>query len=257
MEERRNFMTEPIKILFLASNPTDISRIRVDKELREVEERISMGSQRDRFDLIPQTAVRPCDLRRALLKHKPHILHFSGHGSTSAGIVLEDDDGKTRVVAAADLAELLGILKDNLRVVVLNACYSAIQASGITETIDCAIGMNDKIGDRSAITFSTGFYESLAFGRSVEEAFRLGVSDLKTNGTASANIPTLLTRQGVNLANAYLVVEEKKASTRKKSPDQQKPPRKKAPGASSGGDKVINVSGSTVKANNDAIIRIS
>ncbi len=202
-------MPEPIKILFLASNPTDISRIRIDEELREVDERISLGSHRDQFDLIPHLAVRPRDLRRGLLRHRPHILHFSGHGSTTAGIVLEDDDGKTKVVASADIAELLGILKDNLRVVVLNSCYSALQASGITQTIDCVIGMNDKVGDRSAIIFSATFYESLAFGRSVEEAFRLGVSDLNTEGTNSGNIPTLLTRQGVDLAKVYLAAEEK------------------------------------------------
>jgi hypothetical protein len=215
-------MPEPIKILFLASNPTDISRIRVDKELREVDERISMGSHRDQFDLIPHFAVRPRDLRRGLLKYRPHILHFSGHGSTTAGIVLEDDDGKTKVVAAADLAELLGILRDNLRVVVLNSCYSALQASGITQAIDCAIGMNDKVGDQSAIIFSATFYESLAFGRSVEEAFRLGVNDLKTEGTASGNIPTLLVKQGVDLAKVHLLSREK---PRAKAP----PVRRKAP----------------------------
>ena len=209
-------MPEPIKILFLASNPTDISRIRLDEELREIDERISLGSHRDRFELIPHFAVRPRDLTRGLLKHQPHILHFSGHGSTSAGIVLEDNNGKTKVVAAADIAELLSIIKDNLRVVVLNSCYSALQASGITESIDCAIGMNDKIGDRSAIIFSATFYESLAFGRSVYEAFKLGVVQLKTEGAAGATTPTLLTKQGVDLGKVYLASNEKVSSAPEK-----------------------------------------
>ena len=235
-------MPEPIKILFLASTPTDAGRIRVDKELREVDERISMGSHRDQFDLIPHFAVRPRDLRRGLLKHRPHILHFSGHGSTTSGIVLEDDDGKTRVVAPADLAELLGILKDNLRVVVLNSCYSALQASGITQEIDCAIGMNDKVGDQSAIIFSATFYESLAFGRSVEQAFRLGVIDLKTEGTGSGDIPTMLTKPGVDLARVYLTAIKKKLPARKKTPVR-------------GGDKVINANG-TIKAGKNVKIGI-
>ena len=240
-------MPETIKILFLASSPTDAGRIRVDKELREVDERISLGSHRDQFDLIPHFAVRPRDLRRGLLKHRPHILHFSGHGSTTSGIVLEDDNGKTRVVTAADLAELLGILKDNLRVVVLNSCYSAVQASGITQAIDCAIGMNDKVGDASAIIFSATFYESLAFGRSVEEAFRLGVNDLKTEGTGSGDIPTMLRKQGVDLAQVYLTAGEKKPPVRKKNPQP-------APG----GPKTITVGdGSTVNAGHDANFTIS
>ena len=202
-------MPEKIKILFLASNPTDISRIRIDEELREVDERISMGSHRDQFDLIPHFAVRPRDVTRALLKHQPHILHFSGHGSTSAGIVLEDDDGKTKIVAAADIAELLSIIQDNLRVVVLNSCFSALQASGIAESIDCVIGMNDKVGDRSAIIFSASFYESLAFGRSINDAFKLGVVQLKTEGAPGATTPTLLFKQGVDLRNVYLTSNEK------------------------------------------------
>lgn len=205
-------MSEKIKILFLASNPTDISRIRIDEELREVDERISLGSHRDRFELIPHFAVRPRDLTRGLLKHQPHILHFSGHGSTSAGIVLEGNDGKTKVVAADDIAELLSIIKDNLRVVVLNSCYSALQAGGISETIDCVIGMNDKVGDSSAIIFSASFYESLAFGRSVHEAFRLGVVQLKTEGAPGATTPTLLTRQGVDLGKVYLTSNENYSS---------------------------------------------
>lgn len=209
-------MPEPIKILFLASNPTDISRIRVDEELREIDERISLGSHRDRFELLSHSAVRPRDLSRALLRHKPHILHFSGHGSTSAGIVLEGNDGKTKIVAAADIAELLSIIQDNLRVVVLNSCYSALQASGITESIDCVIGMNDKIGDSSAIVFSASFYESLAFGRSVDEAFKLGVVQLKTEGAPGATTPTLLTRQGVDLRNTYLTANEKDSSASEK-----------------------------------------
>jgi hypothetical protein len=204
-------MTERIKVLFLASNPTDISRIRIDEESREIGERISLASHRDLFELIPLFAVRPRDLTRALLQHKPHILHFSGHGSTSAGIVLEDNDGKTRVMAAADLAELLSIIKDNLRVVVLNACYSSLQAEGITETIDCTIGMNDKVGDRSAIIFSASFYEYLAFGRSVDEAFKLSVVQLKAEGTESATIPTLLKKEGVDLANVYLTSNQQTA----------------------------------------------
>lgn len=239
-------MPEKIKILFLASNPTDISRIRIDEELREIDERISLGSHRDRFELISHFAVRPRDLTRALLKHQPHILHFSGHGSTSAGIVLEDNNGKTKIVAAADIAELLSIIQDNLRVVVLNSCYSALQANRITETIDCVIGMNDKVGDSSAIIFSASFYESLAFGRSINEAFKLGVVQLKTEGAPGATTPTLLIKQGVDLAEVYLTAREKKLPTAKR-------PVKSAPA----GDKVINVNGTTVNAGHDANFSIS
>jgi len=76
--------------LFLLANPTDITRIRIDEEVREVDKKIQLGSKRDRLQLLSQLAVRPSDLAQALLRHTPHILHFSGHGSATEGIVLED-----------------------------------------------------------------------------------------------------------------------------------------------------------------------
>ena len=36
------------------------------------------------------------------------------------------------------------------------------------------IGMREPVGDRSAISFSVGFYQAMAAGRPVEEAFDLG-----------------------------------------------------------------------------------
>jgi hypothetical protein len=71
-------MAERIKVLFLATNPTDISsRLRLDKEIREISQKISMGTIRDMFDLVSEWAVRPSDLQQALLRHRPNILHFN------------------------------------------------------------------------------------------------------------------------------------------------------------------------------------
>ena len=46
---------------------------------------------------------------------------------------------------------------------ILNACYSKKQAEAITQVIDCAIGMNDAIGDEAAITFAASFYRAIGF----------------------------------------------------------------------------------------------
>ena len=39
------------KILFLASNPKDMDRLRLDEELREIDEGLKRSSQRDSFQL--------------------------------------------------------------------------------------------------------------------------------------------------------------------------------------------------------------
>jgi hypothetical protein len=176
--------------------------------VREVDQRIQLGPKRDQLSLIPTLAVRPSDLSTALLRHQPHVLHFSGHGSATQGIVLEDDEGKTKLVATDALANLLVLIKDNLRVVVLNACFSGLQADAIQQVVDFTIVMTDKIGDASAIVFSSAFYQGLAFGRSIKEAFGLGVVELKLQGIPGADIPKLLEKPGADASKTYLIAQE-------------------------------------------------
>ena len=70
-------MDNIIKILFLAANPVDTSRAGLDEEIRRIDLRLELGSARDRFDLVSHWALRPTDLTRVLLKHKPHIVQHA------------------------------------------------------------------------------------------------------------------------------------------------------------------------------------
>ena len=197
--------SDKVKILFLAANPVDVvTRLRIDEEIREIGQKIRMGTLRDQLELVSEWAVRAGDLQAVLLRHKPDIVHFSGHCSPSSGIILEDEDGNRKVVSKQALADLFRILKDNLRVVVLNACYAKDQAQALTSTIDFTIGMNAAIEDRAAIVFAAHFYQSLAFGRSVEEAFKLAVNQLSLEGINVAHVPELLVRDGANAAESRI-----------------------------------------------------
>ncbi len=78
-------------ILVLASSPTNEARLRLDKEVREIDEGLRRAQHQDKFTLQQRWAVRPDDLRRALLDFNPQIVHFCGHGSGDDGLVLEND----------------------------------------------------------------------------------------------------------------------------------------------------------------------
>jgi CHAT domain-containing protein len=133
-------MTDGIKVLFLAANPVSASsRLRLDEEVREIVEKIQAGVSQDSFEIVSQWAVRPSDLAQALLRHRPHIIHFSGHGSRAQGIILEDEEGNLKPVGKQALAGLFRILKDNIRIVFLNACHSKRQMEAFRETIDFTI----------------------------------------------------------------------------------------------------------------------
>src|SRR5207237_6730238 len=99
------------------------------------------------------------------MKHTPHIVHFAGHGSKEKKIIFEDDLGNKQLIEPKDLAEIFRILRDNIRIVVLNACYTRPQALALQKTIDFTIYINKTIGDKAAVIFAGTFYCALAFGR--------------------------------------------------------------------------------------------
>lgn len=111
------------KILFLAANPKTTSRLRLDEEVREIEEGLKRSRQREQFILEQKWAVRSRDMRRAMLEVKPDIVHFSGHGAEDKRLILEDDSGKPQFVTPEALAGLFELFADRVECVVLNACY--------------------------------------------------------------------------------------------------------------------------------------
>lgn len=182
-------------ILFLAANPKDTSRLRLDQELRDIAEGLQRARQRDHFTLKQQLAVRPRDIRRAMLDVNPQIIHFSGHGAGEQGLVFEDDMGNTKFVEGAALAGLFALFADQISCVVLNGCYSEEQAKAIARHIPYVIGMSQAIGDQAAIAFAVGFYDALGAGRNVEFAYQLGCNAIQMEGIPEHLTPVLLKQQ--------------------------------------------------------------
>ncbi len=157
-------MNKKTKVLILTSNPRQTTVLDIDIEMREIRESLRRSENRDQFSLEFRVAVRPQDLRRALLEVNPNIVHFCGHGTGKKGIVLENETGGAHLVNKKTLTELFEIVdkSDNsINCVLLNACYSEVQANEIVKHIDYVIGMNQAIPDQAAIAFSIGFYDGL------------------------------------------------------------------------------------------------
>jgi hypothetical protein len=58
-------------------------------------------------------------------------------------------------------ARTLGAVGAPVRLVVLNACYSASIVEALRAHVDCVVGMTDAIHDDAARSFATGFYGGL------------------------------------------------------------------------------------------------
>ncbi|MCP4541538.1 MAG: CHAT domain-containing protein [Chloroflexi bacterium] len=163
-----------ISILFLAAEPDGTVRLRLGEELREIQEKLQLAKLRNRFKLEQRFAVRPQDLSQALLDVQPHIVHFSGHGTRSGELCFESQTGEIHPIQPAALAALFEQFANCVNCVILNSCYSEIQANAIAEHVRFVIGMHQAIGDKAAIAFSVGFYQALGAGRSAKEAYELG-----------------------------------------------------------------------------------
>lgn len=187
------------RILFLAANPKNTIPLRLDEEVREIDAGLRRASNRDNFDLLQKWAIRPRDLRQAMLDVKPNIVHFSGHGSSCGGLFLEDAMGEPKLIEPMALAGLFSLFSHDLECVLLNACYSEVQAEAINDHIKYVIGMNDAIGDRAAIEFAVGFYDALGNGQSVETAYRFGCNAIQLEGLSNNLIPVLKSAPSASL----------------------------------------------------------
>jgi CHAT domain-containing protein len=145
------------KILVLASNPKKTSLLDLDREIRDIREGLQRSLNRDQFVLETRGAVRPEDLRRAMLEVKPQIVHFCGHGTGNQGLVLEDNNGNEHLASTEALSDLFRIFAEQVECVLLNACYSEVQADALFEHVNYVIGMNREVRDDAAIAFTVGF----------------------------------------------------------------------------------------------------
>jgi hypothetical protein len=130
-----------IKILFLAANPEDTDPLRLGEEVRAIKERLGLAELPGQVVVEHERAVRVTELQGYLLHHQPHIVHFSVYGSQVGEIVLEDANGESRSVSPGALQRTFAVLRNHIRCVVPNACYTQIQAKGIADSIDCVVGM--------------------------------------------------------------------------------------------------------------------
>jgi len=178
-------------ILFLAANPKNTSPLSLDQEVKEIEEGLQRSKKRHNFQLEQRWAVSPLDMQRAVLNLNPEIVHFSGHGAGEDGLALEDETGKIQLVKAKALASLFKLFSDRVECVVLNACYSEVQAKAIADYIPYVIGMKQAVGDVAARKFAVGFYDALGEGKAIDFAYEYGCVSISMAGIPEELTPVI------------------------------------------------------------------
>jgi hypothetical protein len=217
-------------ILFLAANPRDTGRRALDREARAIYVELKRTGYRERFDFVTRWAAEPLDLLRELRELKPTIVHFSGHGARPvatadlaeardvavttapsgggpASVVFDGVNGCSQVVTPEAFAQTLDAAGASVRLVVLDACYTAPIAEALHAHVDCVVGLSGAIHDDVARSFAIGFYGGLGEHESVAAAFKQGRAAINLDGLHDADRPQLHTRNGFDAAQLILAAE--------------------------------------------------
>ncbi|MBL7262091.1 CHAT domain-containing protein [Paractinoplanes lichenicola] len=185
-------------ILMMSANPVTTQPLRLDEEHRAIDRAVADAQASHLLEVRAATAVRLEDLQYALLRHRPAVVHFSGHGDPVRGIQVTDDRGLARSVPPDALSRLFEILARGIDCVVLNACFTEAQASAIARHVPCVIGMRGGVLDKSAIRFAAGFYQGIAYGSSIGTSFELARNGLDLHGVPHSDVPQLITQPGAD-----------------------------------------------------------
>jgi CHAT domain-containing protein len=177
----------------MAASPLDQDRLRLAAEVKQIRNALQRSRNRENWSIESNEAATVDDLRRALLDIRPSVVHFAGHGEGVGGLCFEDQDGYTHTAEAEPLVKLFHHFKKDLKCIVLNACYSDVQADVLRQEIDYVVGMRSAIEDETATKFAVAFYDAVFAGTDFRTALDLGCTALDLNKLPDSDVPVFLT----------------------------------------------------------------
>ena len=193
---------EQIRILFLAANPKTTAPLDLDTEFNQIESALGETRNTTRILLQHRWKLSRDQLLDFLLQYRPHIVHFSGHG-TEDNLLLQDRDGNAWPLDRATARAAFKTTAHTTRMVVLNACYSRDVAEDVSEVVDCVVGMSQPVYDNTAIRFASALYRGLGDGLSVREAFDRARAQIGVSGLKGATVPQILTKPALDPRSVY------------------------------------------------------
>jgi hypothetical protein len=215
---------EPLRVLYLTANAeaedsttvtpdgstTTVSRyLRLDREVREVQQTLRGAKYRDLVDVQHRPAATAEDLIDALNDVRPHLVHFSGHGWTG-GIVFDNGDldhPQEHPVEFDLLAEVLAATSTPPQVLVLNACETLHGAELLLPAVPVVIAMADTIDDTAAIVLARRFYAAIASAQPVGVALAQAQAQaaMRLTTPEDADLPRVAVRDDIDADVLVLV----------------------------------------------------
>lgn len=164
-----------LRLLVITSRPLldahgkPITLLDVAEERRRIHTALQAAHAAVHVEYVPHATTGAV---KTALRDTWDIVHFTGHGTIDGHLALENEFGEAHVLSPRETAQLLS--ESRARLVVLSACHSeiiarALHKAGIPALV--AIDARVPIADRAATIFAEHFYNALARGWTIGEAF--------------------------------------------------------------------------------------
>lgn len=174
---------QKMRIALVVSAPTDLNPVAYEEVQAAIE--TLAQEQPEQVELLP--VVNPPS-RKAIdkvLREKPHIFHFIGHGrfqNENGEIALVDEFDQAQWISANDFSELFN--KHRPGIIVLQACQGAMESTSkvsvglaskvVQQRIPVVVAMQYPVSNSTASRFACHFYKQLAQGKSADIAVQEG-----------------------------------------------------------------------------------
>jgi len=185
-------------VLFLTSSPDPNYPLRVDAEIRKVQEAIRGSIYRDNVQIAYKPAADISSILEGLNDLRPQIVHFSGHGdhdgvvADTGGAFQNSVDASNSTLISYDLlAKALAATDSPPVVLLLNSCWGSKGEKALKPVVKFLISMNRPISDLAAMAFAPKFYAAIASGQSVKAAFEQAKIAVEVASISDAATPEL------------------------------------------------------------------
>lgn len=181
---------EKMRIALVVSAPTDLNPVAYEKVQAAIE--TLAQEQPEQVELLPVVNPASRSAIDKVLRKKPHIFHFIGHGrfqNENGEIALVDEFDQARWITANYFSDLFN--RHRPGIIVLQACQGAMESTSkvsvglaskvVQQLIPVVVAMQYPVSNSTASRFACHFYKQLAEGKSADIAVQEGRREISLN----------------------------------------------------------------------------
>ncbi|KIR89699.1 hypothetical protein I304_06586 [Cryptococcus deuterogattii CBS 10090] len=182
-------------VLAIGASPLDLPPLGVAKEFAEAQGAVQHAAHANIMwkpdkAFIHHDWITVDKLKSDLINYRPLVLHISSHAAEYEIMLAEHaPENQHKALKLKDFKTLITLLRNDTipypEVIVLNCCYTEAIAKELADIRTATspehgpfvIGTKLELGDQSAVNFSKQFYQWLASGKSLGQAFEFAQDD--------------------------------------------------------------------------------